>query len=99
MRFSFSTPKVIDRVLKCIWESKMGTPSSARIIQDVDLVLKLLEIFYHENGDIVEALDDSNGHIWKVVGEGKKISWELHGPKLRGASANSPKICSCTVIC
>ena len=44
MRFSFSTPKEIFRGLKRIWESKMGTPSSARIIQDVDLALKALEI-------------------------------------------------------
>ena len=44
MRFSFSTPKEITRGLKRIWESKMGTPSSARIIKDTDLVLKALEI-------------------------------------------------------
>ena len=43
-RFSFSTPKEITRGLKRIWESKMGTPSLARIIEDVDLVLKALEI-------------------------------------------------------
>ena len=42
MRFSFFTPKEISRGLKRIWESKMGTPSSARIIQGVDLVLKAL---------------------------------------------------------
>ena len=42
MRFCFSTPKEIARGLKRIWESKMGTPSSAQIIQDVDLVLKEL---------------------------------------------------------
>ena len=42
MRFSFSTPKEISRGLKRIWESKMGTPSLARIIQDVDLALKAL---------------------------------------------------------
>ena len=42
MRFSFSTPKEIARGLKRIWESKMGTPSSAKIIQDVDLALKAL---------------------------------------------------------
>ena len=33
MRFSLSTPKEISRGLKRIWESKIGTPSSARIIQ------------------------------------------------------------------
>ena len=40
MRFSFSTPKEMARGLKHIWESRMGTPSLARIIQDVDLALK-----------------------------------------------------------
>ena len=62
MRFSFSTPKEIARVLKRIWELKMGTPSSARIIQDVDMALKALEIVYCANGDSFEELDDSNGH-------------------------------------
>ena len=46
----------------------MGTPSSARIIQYVDLALKALEIVYRTNGAAVEGLDDSNGHRRKVVG-------------------------------
>ena len=62
MRFSFSTPKEIARGLKRIWESKMGTPSSAQMIQDVDLVLKVLEIVYRANGAAVEGLADRNGH-------------------------------------
>ena len=81
---------------------KMGTPSSARIIQDVDLALKALEIVYPENGAAVEGLADKNGHRMKVVGKGKSVRWldvEVHGPKVRVASANSPKICSSTVIC
>ena len=61
--------------MKRIWESKMGTPSSARIIEDVDLVLKALEIFYLSNGAAVEGLADRNGHRRKVVGEGKSVSW------------------------
>ena len=77
----------------------MGTPSSARIIQDVDLALKALEIFYRSNGAAVEGLADRNGHRRKVVGEGKVSVGEVHGPKVRDASANSPKICSCTVTC
>ena len=44
MRFGFSTPKETARGIKRIRESKMGTPSSARIIQDVDMALKSLEI-------------------------------------------------------
>ena len=34
----------------------MGTPSSARMIQDVDLVLKALEIVYSANGATFEGL-------------------------------------------
>ena len=91
---------VIARGLKPIWESKMGTPFSARIIEDVDLALKLLEILYHANGATVEGMADRNGHIQKVLGEGESIS--LGGAQTKGkggASANSPKICSCNVIC
>ena len=99
MRFSFSIPKEISRGIKRIWESKMGTPSSARITQDVDLALKAMENFYRENGAAVEGLADRNGHRRKVVGEGKVSVGEVHGPKVRGASVNSPKICSCTVRC
>ena len=75
MRFSSSAPKEIARGLKRIWESKMGTPSSAIIIQDVDLELKALEIVHRTNWAAVEGLADKNGHIWKVVGEGKSVSW------------------------
>ena len=48
----------------------MGTPSSARIIQDVDMALKVLKFFYRANGAAVEGLADTNVHIRKVVGEG-----------------------------
>ena len=53
----------------------MGTPSSARIIEDVDLALKALEIVYLANGAAVEGLADRNGHRRKVVGDGKSVSW------------------------
>ena len=62
MRFNFSTPREISRGMNCIWESKMGTPSLARIIEDVDLALKGLEIVYLANGDSVEGLAERNGH-------------------------------------
>ena len=62
MHLSFSTPKEIAQGMKRIWESKMGTPSLARIIQDVDLALKALEIVYHANGAAVEGLADRTGH-------------------------------------
>ena len=78
----------------------MGTPYSARILEDVDLLLKALENFYQKNGAAVEGLADRNGHRRKLVGEEKKCQLgEINGPKLRGASVNSSKICSCTVIC
>ena len=75
MRFGFSTPKEISRGLKRLWESKMGTPSSSRIIEGVDLALKALELFYHKNGAAFEGLADSNGQRRKVVGEVKSVSW------------------------
>ena len=56
-----------------MWDSKMGTPCSARIIQDFDLALKALEILYFENGAAVEGLADRNGHRSKVVGKGKSV--------------------------
>ena len=62
MRFIFSTPREIARGMKRIWESKMGTPSSARIIENVDMALKALEIVYLANGAAVEGLADRNGH-------------------------------------
>ena len=41
MCFSYSAPGEIARGLKRVWDSQMGgTPSSARIIEDVDLALK-----------------------------------------------------------
>ena len=70
MCFSFSTPREIARGLKRLWDSKIGTPSSARIIQDVNLALKVLEMFYRENGAAVEGLAGRNGHRRKVVVEG-----------------------------
>ena len=76
MCFSFSTPKEITRGLKRIWESKMGTPSSERIIQYVDLALKALEIVYRANESSVEGLADRNVNRRKVVVEGEIVSLE-----------------------
>ena len=75
MCFSYSTPREISRGLKHIWDSKIGTPSSVRIIEDVDLALKALEIVYRANGAAVEGLADRNGHRKKEVGKGKSVSW------------------------
>ena len=49
----------------------MGTPFSVRIIEDVDMALKALEIVYCANGASFEGLSDINGPIFKEVGEGK----------------------------
>ena len=70
MCFSYSTPKEIARGMKHIQDSKMGAPSSARIIEDIDLALKALEIVYRTNGAAFEGLADRNGHRCKYVGEG-----------------------------
>ena len=52
----------------------MGTHSSARMIEDVAMLLKELEIFYCANGAAVEGIEDRNGHRCKEVGEGKSVS-------------------------
>ena len=46
MCFGYSRPREISRGLKHICDSKMGTPYSVKIIEDVDLELKALEIVY-----------------------------------------------------
>ena len=99
MRFSLSTPKEISRVLKRIWESKMRTPSSARIILDVDLALKLLGTIYRTNGTAVKGVGNNNGHRRKVVGEGKSVSWGGTQTKVKGRECELTNRCSCTVIC
>ena len=67
----------------------MGTPYLARMIQDVDLALKAFEIVYRANMAASEVLADGNGHIRKVVGEGKSVSWE--GARTKG------KGCECEI--
>ena len=85
MYFSYSTPREIVQGLKRIWDSQMGgTPSSAMIIEDVDLTLKVLEIVYHENGAAVEGLADINGQRRKEVGEGKSVNWVVALTKCDG---------------
>ena len=69
----------------------MGTPSSARIIEDVDLELKALEIFYRVNGDAVEGLADRNGHRQKLLGEGKGVSWGGTSTKVKGSKCKITK--------
>ena len=82
--FSLSTPREIAQGLKRLWDSKMGTSSSTRIIQDVDLALKALEIVYCENGAAFEGLSDRNGHGRKVVGKGKSV--RCRGARNKGES-------------
>ena len=52
----------------------MGTPCSARIIQDVDLALKALEIVYRGNGAAVGGLTDRNGQRRNMLGKEKSVS-------------------------
>ena len=73
MCFSYSTPREISRRLNRIRDSKMGTPSSVRIIEDVDLALETLEIVYRTNGAAVEGISDRNGHRNKEAGKGKGV--------------------------
>ena len=91
MQFSFSTPREIARGMKRIWESKMGTPSSARMIEDVDLALKALGIVYLANGASVEGLADRNGHRLLVVGEEKSVSWGNARTKGKGRECKLTK--------
>ena len=62
----------------------MGTPSSARIIQYVDLELKALEIVYQVNVAAVEGLVDRNGHRRKELDECKRVSWGGAHTKFKG---------------
>ena len=48
----------------------MGSSSSARIIKNVDIAVKAVEIVYPVNGAVVEGVANINGHSHKVVGEG-----------------------------
>ena len=79
------------RGLKRIWELKIGTPSLARILQDVDLALKALEIVYCANGDAVEGLADRNGHRREVVGGVKSVSWRGAPNKGKGRKCELTK--------
>ena len=69
----------------------MGTPSSARVIEDMDMALKAFEIVYLANGASVEGLTDRNGHRRKVVGEGKSVSWGGAQPKGKGRECKLTK--------
>ena len=74
-----------------IWDSKMGTPSSVRIIEDVDLALKALVIVYRANGAAVEGLADRNGYRCKEVGEGESVSWGCARTKGEGLKCEITK--------
>ena len=91
MKFSLSTQREIAQGMKRICESKMGTPSSARIIEDVDLALKALEIVYLDNGASVEGLTDRNRPRRKVVGEGKSVGWGGARTKGKGRECERTK--------
>ena len=69
----------------------MGTPSSERVIQDVNMALKALEMVYHANGAAVEGLADRNRHIRRVVGEVKSVSWRGAQNKGKGRECELTK--------
>ena len=69
----------------------MGTPSSARIIQNIDTALKVLVIFYCANGTAVEEMADRNEHRRKEVGEGESISWGVARTKCKGCECKITK--------
>ena len=69
----------------------MGTPSSERMIEDVDLALKALEIAYHANVAAAEGMADGNGHRRKVVGEGESLSWVVERTKGKGREREPTK--------
>ena len=60
----------------------MGSNSSFRIIEYVDLALKALEIVYQEKCAAVEGLADRNGHRKKELGKWKSFSWG--GARIKG---------------
>ena len=69
----------------------MGTPSSERIIQDVDLAFKSLEIVYPANGAAVEGLADRTGHRKKEVGKEKSFSCGGARTKVEGRECKITK--------
>ena len=69
----------------------MGTPSSVRMIKDVDLALKALGIVYRENGATVEGLANRNGHRKKEVGKGNSVSWGSARTKGEGCECELTK--------
>ena len=77
----------------------MGTPSSVRIIEDVDLELKGLGIVYHKNDAAVEGLADINGHRKKEVGKWKSVIWGGAQTKGEGRECKLTKDIFFTVIC
>ena len=70
-----------------IWDSKLVTPSSASIIEDIYVVLKPFQIFYRANGAVFEGLAGRSGHRCKEVGEGGIVSW--------GGARTKVEVCEC----
>ena len=62
----------------------------SRIIQYVDLALKVLEIVYYKNRAAVEGIADQNRRKMKESDEGKRVGW-------RGAHTKG-KGCQCELI-
>ena len=100
MCFSYSTPREITQGLKRVWYLQMGgTTSSSRIILDVDMALKALEIVQrklvlHLRGQRIEMGTEGQRQVKGEVSDGG-----MQKPKMRVVSLNSPKGFSSTIIC
>ena len=68
-----------------------GTPPSARIIEDVDRLLKALEIVFRANGAAVEWIAYRNGHRKKEVGKVESFSWGVSRTKGEGCECKLTK--------
>ena len=62
------------------------TPSSARVIEDVDCALEALEIVFRANGAAFEGITGRNGHILNELGEGRGVSLVCAQTKVEGRS-------------
>ena len=71
----------------------MRTPSSTKMIKDVDLALKEFEIVYPTNGAAVEEIADINGNRRKEVCKGESFSWVGARTKGEGRKCKLTKIC------
>ena len=71
-KHSLSTPKMIERGIRRIWDNDEGPPTSDRIVHDVIQTINAFHIVYEAKGNIVPGLCDRNGHRRKA---GQRGTW------------------------